>query len=121
MAAKGNSADEAQLNVVFEGTWVMVPSIDTTGRIVGVDVYAPACGHPQGAIFNNSLNPDPWPTSAAFYQLDPHGHTLHIERTSRNRTGMTPARHQQRIQSCHRGVAAPAHKLGPAGLDRRRS
>ncbi len=89
MAAKGKSADEAQLDVVFDGTWVMVPSIDTTSRIVGVDVYAPACGHPQGATFIGDIDPEPWPASASFYQLDPHGHTLHIEHANRNRTGMT--------------------------------
>jgi hypothetical protein len=87
MAAKGRSAG-AQLNVVFDGTWVLAPMTDKSGRIVAVDVYAPACGHPQGATYQACLEPDPWPVSAAFYQLDPHGLTLRIERGNKIRAGM---------------------------------
>lgn len=89
MAVSNKSINAAQLDVIFDGMWVMAPSIDRSGKIIGVDIYAPACGHPQGAVFVPELAPDPWPAPTEFYQLDNHGHTLHIERANRSRTGTT--------------------------------
>lgn len=81
MAAATNSpATASQLDLVFDGTWIYVPGVDATGKITSVDIYSPACGHPQGVYFANQLNPSPWPESAAFYMLDPHSYALSIER-----------------------------------------
>ncbi len=89
MTTAGNSSVSAtQLDVVFDGTWVIVPSVDGSNRILGVDVYSPACGHPQGVAFTNALNPNPWPSPAAFYMLDSHGHTISIQRSSGAQAGM---------------------------------
>ncbi len=57
MVAGNPAATVSQLDVVFDGTWVIVPGVDANGRIVGVDVYSPACGHPHGANFTNQINP----------------------------------------------------------------
>lgn len=89
MSTAGSSpASATQLDVVFDGTWVIVPSVDASSRIVGVDVYSPTCGHPQGVVFTSELNPNPWPTSAAFYMLDNHSHTISIRRSSGAQAGM---------------------------------
>jgi hypothetical protein len=74
-----SAAPASQLDIVFDGTWVFAPEVDTTSKIVAVNVYSPACGHPHGAYFTNSLNPNPWPQPSAFYQLDDHGHVVLIE------------------------------------------
>ena len=89
MTTTGNSpAGASQLDVVFDGTWVIVPAVDANGHITGVEVYSPACGHPQGVTFTNVLNPNPWPDSSGFYMLDPHGHTLDIQRGPGPQAGM---------------------------------
>lgn len=86
--ASRSPAPATQLDVVFDGTWVIVPSVDASSRIIGVDVYSPACGHPQGVTFTSQLNPNPWPTPAAFYMLDNHSHTISIQRSSGTKVGM---------------------------------
>jgi hypothetical protein len=89
MATASNAAaTSAQLDVVIDGTWVIVPSIDASGKIVGVDVYSPSCGHPHGATFVNLLNPNPWPADQSFYMLDNHSYYLGIQRTSGSPAGM---------------------------------
>lgn len=101
MATASNSpASVSQLDVVFDGTWVVVPSVDATGLIVGVDVYSPSCGHPHGATFSNQLNPNPWPQPPAFYMLDDHSHVLFIERTSGSSAGMNISGIDQTINHC---------------------
>ncbi len=89
MTPAGNSPVSAtQLDVVFDGTWVFLPSVDASGHIIGVDVYAPSCGHPQGVTFTNAISPSPWPDPAAFYMLDNHSHTISIQRASGAQAGM---------------------------------
>ena len=66
----------------------MVPSVDADGHILGVDVYSPSCGHPQGVTYYGGLNPNPWPAAQAFYMLDSHSHTLSIQRPSNAQAGM---------------------------------
>ncbi len=70
---------DSQLDVVFDGTWVIVPGVDSNGNITAVNVYSPSCGHPQGVNFTSGLKPNPWPDQDAFYQLDNHGYTLRIQ------------------------------------------
>ncbi len=87
---KGKSAASAnQLDVVFDGTWVIVPQIDATRRIIGLNIYSPSCGHPQGVTFVSGPKVDPWPEQTAFYQLDNHGHTLQIQRSDHKQAGMS--------------------------------
>src|SRR5580692_8537665 len=77
MGSTGNSAEVAsQLDVVIDGTWVLVPWVDRDRNIVRVDIYSPQCSHPLGVYFTNQLDPNPWPVSNAFYLLDPHGYAL---------------------------------------------
>ncbi|MGA7107553.1 MAG: hypothetical protein WBV28_15700 [Terracidiphilus sp.] len=87
-AATSTPAAATQLDVVFDGTWLFVPSTDSTGKITNVDIYSPACGHPLGVYFTNQLNPNPWPVQSAFYQLDSHSYTLNIQRGTRPAAGM---------------------------------
>lgn len=82
------AAAASQLDVVFDGTWIIVPSVNASGHITGVDVYSPACGHPLGVTFITALNPNPWPASTSFYQLDPHSHTVDIQRANGAVAGM---------------------------------
>ncbi len=101
MAATGNSsATTAQLDVVFDGTWVMVPSLDAAGNIVAVDVYSPDCGHPHGAVFVNQIAPNPWPQPSSFYMLDDHRHALDITRNSGSQTGMQVGGVNQTVNHC---------------------
>ncbi|MFZ0743280.1 MAG: hypothetical protein WAM85_02690 [Terracidiphilus sp.] len=99
-AASSSVAPSSQLDVVFDGTWVIAPSVDATGNIVAVNVYSPACGHPHGATFRNQLNPNPWPTPPDFYMLDEHGHVLIIQRGSAPHSGMSITGIQQGINHC---------------------
>lgn len=86
---KGKSATSAsQLDVVFDGTWVIVPALDAARRLIGVKIYSPSCGHPQGVTFVSGLAPNPWPNQDAFYQLDNHGYTLRIQRSDNKQAGM---------------------------------
>ncbi|MGB6192250.1 MAG: hypothetical protein WBF42_07275 [Terracidiphilus sp.] len=86
---KGKSATSAgQLDVVFDGTWVILPEVNAARRITGVKIYSPSCGHPQGVTFVATLAPNPWPNQDAFYQLDNHGYTLPIQRSNSKRAGM---------------------------------
>jgi hypothetical protein len=81
MASKTKSEESnSRLDVVFDGTWVLAPRVDDAGKIEGVDVYSPACGHPHGICFVNDINPKRWPVSRAFYQLQDHGHRVSIQR-----------------------------------------
>jgi hypothetical protein len=82
------AATSSQLDVVFDGTWLLVLSADSSGKITSVNIYSPACGHPLGVFFTNQLNPNPWPTQSAFYQLDSHSYTLNIQCGSRAAAGM---------------------------------
>src|ERR1700758_250579 len=86
--ASSPTASASQLDIVFDGTWVIAPTVDGTGKIVSVDIYSPACGHPQGVTFASGLNPSPWPDSSSFYQLDSHSHTLSIQRSNGSKAGM---------------------------------
>ncbi|MGB6687609.1 MAG: hypothetical protein WBE76_07180 [Terracidiphilus sp.] len=92
MAATSNPTPTAsQLDVVFDGTWVFVPSTDAAGNITEVDVYSPDCGHPHGATFLNELGPfsvAAWPLPSALYMVEEHGHTLTIQRAATSQTGM---------------------------------
>ncbi len=88
MATGSPAAPVSQLDIVFDGTWVILPRVDGANRINGLDVYSPACGHPQGVLFISGLNPNPWPNSTAFYMLDSHGHTLSIQRSGGRQAGM---------------------------------
>lgn len=98
--ADNSAATGSQLDVVFDGTWVIVPSVDAAGRIGGVDVYSPACGHPHGATFTSQLNPNPWPATPAFYMLDDHSHMLVIHRTAGSHFGMSIAGLDKTINHC---------------------
>ncbi len=79
MAGTNTPAATSQLDVVFDGTWLLAPTADASGKITGVSIYSPACGHPLGVYFANQLNPNPWPVQSAFYQLDSHSYTLNIQ------------------------------------------
>jgi hypothetical protein len=77
-------AATAQLDVVFDGTWIIVPTLDDSENIIGVEVYSPACGHPHAALFLPQLGPfgsTNWPQPSTFYMVDSHGLTLAIERS----------------------------------------
>lgn len=99
MAPATNTATASQLDVVFDGTWVIVPSVDANNKIIGVNVYSPTCGHPHGAFFTNQLNPNPWPQPPAFYMLDNHGHSVVIQRPS-GQAGMDISGISQAINHC---------------------
>src|SRR5271167_3839619 len=89
MAAPGNpAANPIQLDVILDGTWVILPAVNAAGNITGVDVYSPSCGHPHGVAFVPQLNPNPWPSPFALYMLDEHSHTLVIKRSSGSQAGM---------------------------------
>ena len=89
--ASSSPSTTSQLDVIFDGTWVIAPSVDGSGKITGVDVYSPHCGHPLGVYFTNQLNPNPWPAQSGFYQLDSHSHALSIQCGSRGQAGMALA------------------------------
>jgi hypothetical protein len=99
-AATSSRAAASQLDVVFDGTWVIAPSVDQNNKIVGVNVYSPACGHPHGAYFTNQLNPNPWPAQNVFYMLDNHSHLLAIHRASGSQAGMDISGIDQTINLC---------------------
>lgn len=89
MANGSSSASAAsQLDVVVDGTWVIVPSVDANKDIIRVEVYSPSCGHPHGAYFVSQLNPNPWPGPFSFYLLDNHSHLINIRRGSAGPAGM---------------------------------
>jgi hypothetical protein len=93
MAADTQAAKTAQLNVVLDGTWAIVPTVNTAGIITGVQIYSPACGHPHGATFLNRPGPVDsfdWPSPSTFYMLDDHGLCLNIHRAPGTSYGMTP-------------------------------
>jgi hypothetical protein len=95
-----SAASASQLNVVFDGTWIIVPGVDSNGNITGVDIYSPSCGHPQGVNFTTGPTPDPWPQQAAFYQLDNHGHTLRIQRSNGSKAGMPVTGISTKLNHC---------------------
>ncbi len=92
-----------QIDVVLEGTWVIAPYVDASSRIIGVEVYSPACGHPQGVTFSTDLNPIPWPSPASFFMLDNHGHTLNIQRASQSGAGMAVSGIDAGVNHCVKG------------------
>lgn len=100
--AAGSSPAEAssQLDVVIDGTWVIVPSVNAAGNIVGVEVYSPACGHPHGALFVNQINPNPWPSAQAFYMLDDHSLYLSVHRSSGSPAGMPVSGIDKSVNQC---------------------
>jgi hypothetical protein len=98
--ASSSAAAVSQLDVVFDGTWVLDPILDAAGQIVGVDVYSPSCGHPHGATYVNQLNPNPWPDSSAFYMLDDHGHILEIQRGSGPHPSMNASSVNMTVNHC---------------------
>jgi hypothetical protein len=99
MAAATSTPAASQLDVVFDGTWVIAPSIDANNKILGVNIYSPACGHPHGAYFTNQLDPNPWPQPPAFYMLDNHGYSVVIQRST-GQAGMDIAGIDQTINHC---------------------
>jgi hypothetical protein len=98
--ASSSVTPSLRLDVAFDGTWVVVPSADAAGTIVGVDVYSPSCGHPHGANFNFNINPNPWPAPPAFYMLDNHGHILFIQRAAGSRAGMNISAIDKTVNQC---------------------
>jgi hypothetical protein len=101
MAATTSSpAAVSQLDVIFDGTWLLVPSVDASRNIIGVDIYSPSCGHPLGVHFEPQLNPDPWPAQSAFYQLDSHSYSLNIQCGSRAAAGMPMSGINTAINHC---------------------
>jgi hypothetical protein len=100
MATASSPAASPQLDIVFDGTWVLVPSANAEGNITGVDVYSPSCGHPHGAYFTNQLNPDPWPGPFSFYLLNDHSHTIAIQRASGKQVGMPVKNIDQKANHC---------------------
>jgi hypothetical protein len=89
MAAKNKKAGtSSQLDLVFDGTWVIAPNADHAGNIVSVDIYSPSCGHPHGVCFVHEIAPKRWPTERAFYQIHHHGHRIEVRRTSGSTIGM---------------------------------
>lgn len=94
------TASSSQLDVVIDGTWVIVPSVDAAGKITGVDVYSPSCGHPHGATFVPQLNPNPWPADQSFYMLDNHSYYLGIRRTSGSAAGMPISGIDKTVNQC---------------------
>jgi hypothetical protein len=101
MSTTGSAAASvSQLDVVFDGTWVIVPRVDGNNNIAGVDIFSPACGHPLGVYFANELDPNPWPQPTGFYMLDPHSYTLSIQRGSRAPAGMAIASINQSVNHC---------------------
>jgi hypothetical protein len=101
MGTTGSSkASASQLDLAFDGTWVIVPSVDGTGKIIGVSIYSPACGHPQGVTFSGGLNPNPWPDQTSFYELDNHSHTLNIQRSNGAKAGMAVSGIDQTVNHC---------------------
>jgi hypothetical protein len=99
-AATSTPAAASQLDVVFDGTWLLVPTADASGKITGISIYSPACGHPLGVYFANQLNPNPWPVQSAFYQLDSHSYTLNIQRGTRPAAGMALSGIDTSINHC---------------------
>jgi len=98
--AVSSSASATQLDVIIDGTWVILPRIDASNNIIGVDVYSAACGHPHGALFVNQLNPEPWPSPMSFYLLDPHSLALTIQRSSGQKAGMPISGIDQTVNHC---------------------
>ena len=83
--AATTSNPASQLNVVFDGTWIFIPTVDASGNIAGVDIYSPTCGHPHAGIFLPNLGPfgpTNWPQPSTCYMLDSHGLNLLIQRSS---------------------------------------
>ena len=102
-ASNSSTSSTSQLDVVIDGTWVFVPSVDAAGLITGVDVYSPACGHPHGATFINQLGPfsaAAWPQPTALYMLDDHGHSLFIQRDAASNTGMPLSGIDKTVNQC---------------------
>ena len=86
MAATSSPVANSQLDVVFDGTWMFFPSVDSSGNIVSVDVYSPACGHPHAALFlpqPGPFGPTNWPQLSSFYMVDNHGLNLFIQSTGK--------------------------------------
>jgi hypothetical protein len=108
-AATSTPAAASQLDVIFDGTWLLVPCTDATGKIVSVNIYSPDCDHPLGVYFTNVLNPNPWPTQDAFYQLDSHSYILNIKCGARPPAGMPVSGIDQTINLC---VVGP-RPIGP--------
>ncbi len=99
-AGSSTAANSPQLDVVIDGTWVIVPSVNAAGNIVGVDVYSPSCGHPLGALFVTQINPNPWPAANAFYMLDDHNLYLAVRRSSGSQAGMPISGIDKTVNHC---------------------
>jgi len=123
MAAAGNDPATSQLDVIIDGTWVLVPCVDANNNIIRVDIYSPGCGHPLGVYFTNQLNPDPWPNSRAYYMLDPHAYALAIRRGLRSQAGMAVTGIDTSVNHCVTGPRPlgsnwDLHLSIPAGPDK---
>jgi hypothetical protein len=94
------ASSSSQLDVVIDGTWVIVPSVNAAGQITGVDIYSPSCGHPHGATFVPQLNPNPWPADPSFYMLDNHSYFLDVQRTSGSPAGMPVTGIDKTVNHC---------------------
>jgi hypothetical protein len=101
MAVASNpAATSSQLDVILDGTWVILPSVDASGNIISIDAYSPSCGHPHGALFVNQIDPNPWPGPFSFYLLNDHSHLLNIQRGGRAPAGMPVSGIDQTINHC---------------------
>ena len=64
MAAATNTSS-SQFDVVFEGTWIFVPSVDSSGNIIGVwmcthrraAIPMPRCSFPNSAPSRRKTSP----------------------------------------------------------------
>jgi hypothetical protein len=101
MAAQSKPATtSSQLDVILDGVWVILPSVDASGDIIGVNAYSPSCGHPHGALFVNQIDPDPWPGPFSFYLLNNRSHLLNIQRASGQQAGMPIGGIDQTVNHC---------------------
>lgn len=102
VAAKAgkSAASASRLNIIFDGTWFFVPTIDTAGRITSVRVYSPTCGHPHGVTYASGPTPQPWPEPPSFYQLDPHSYAFNVRRSSNRQPGISIKKIDAVINHC---------------------
>jgi hypothetical protein len=94
--AKGSDAKAsskgAQLDVIFNGPLLFVPSVKD-GNVTEVEVYSPRNGHPMGAVFlpgvwfTDAELDDPqsarWPEAESFSLLDPHSYAVEVTQRSK--------------------------------------
>jgi hypothetical protein len=94
-----SSAEGVQLDVVFGGPLLFVPTI-TDNNVAGVEVYSPCNDHPVGAVFVPGIwfsdtelqNPkcERWPEPESFSLLDPHSYLLELTQRSSSKGRTAP-------------------------------